>query len=171
MKKQRNRPTVEEIKNMKGRPHGRYRIFLEGHSTVKRVYKPKFNTPEVISSFVEARTFEDFKRMVEIMGVPQYISFGDVLWDNIPTMECAKWLVEWCESHENLIPEFKVHSKRVDVKYEITEFLLYHGKRLKSILDPDTRKKDVMQGKTRGNGVGFDIDITNVEDIFLQGGD
>lgn len=67
--------------------------------------------------WVIIRNLTDFKKTIEEMGVPFYISFDHDLSDiNNETgeensgMTCAKWLIDFCLNNDVLMCDFYTHS-------------------------------------------------------------
>jgi len=72
------------------------------------------------------RTYNQFRGMVTIKGLPKLVSFDHDLADehynnddDVPNYEkykektgydCAKWLIAYCQHHRLSLPEFQVHS-------------------------------------------------------------
>ena len=87
----------------------KYKIFLDDLRTVEMVYGPGRD-----SEFEIVRNVDDFKKMVEERGVPDYISFDHDLGlrDNGETMdayEVVKWMV-FDKEYDLRNMEFFVHS-------------------------------------------------------------
>lgn len=94
------------------------------------------------------RSYKQFKEIIERRGLPDLISFDHDLADNwklresldvkewfdesenreYTGMDCAKWLTQYCEEKDLLLPEFVVHSMnsvgRENIKSYLTNFKL-----------------------------------------------
>lgn len=95
-----------------------YRLFLDdvrNPEEVKWVRLPS-------GPWTVIRNYEDFVRVVQNRGMPEYISFdhdlADVHYQNPERenfvektgLDCAKWLVEHCSTFGYGLPEYSVHS-------------------------------------------------------------
>lgn len=58
-----------------------------------------------------ARNYDQFVFIIELHGLPDFISFDhDLGKDPRNGMECAKWLINFCERTKQKVPDFVVHS-------------------------------------------------------------
>lgn len=97
------------------------------------------------------RSYSQFKEIIEKRGLPELISFDHDLADNwklresldskewfdekenreYTGMDCAKWLTQYCEEKDILLPKFVVHSAnpvgRENIKSYLTNFQLRQG--------------------------------------------
>lgn len=103
--------------------------------------------------WVICRNFGCFKATIEDMGLPNFISYDHDLADEhyisfeeeVGTYkektgyECAKWLVEYCQSKGLKIPEFAVHSMNS-----------VGAERIFSLLTKATREYDEREGISSG---------------------
>jgi hypothetical protein len=90
------------------------------------------------------RNYNEFVRIIQQRGLPQFISFDhDLDWEHYPMnnaksgsvvldydsykektgMDCAKWLIEYCMRTKQLLPEFQVHSMNPIGKLNILSLL------------------------------------------------
>lgn len=103
------------------------------------------------------RSYSQFKEIIERKGLPNLISFDHDLADNwklresldpkewfdakenreYTGMDCAKWLVQYCEEKDFLLPKFVVHSAnpvgRENIKSYLNNFQLRQGLEINGI--------------------------------------
>lgn len=98
-----------------------YKLFLDDMrvpSDVTWVSLPTLNRKD----WVIVRNYDDFVSCIESRGLPSFITFDHDLADEHyhtgdqstyvekTGYDCAKWLVDYCMTHNYEIPKFQVHS-------------------------------------------------------------
>jgi|TARA_R110000868_G_scaffold32231_1_gene117459 hypothetical protein len=64
-----------------------------------------------IAEWTIIRNFDDFKKAIELMGVPKMVTFDhDLGSDHATGYDCAKWLVEHCDKFKIPFPKYFIHS-------------------------------------------------------------
>jgi hypothetical protein len=77
-------------------------------------------TPE---GFVRVYNYEEFVDYLERKGLPDFISFDHDLGEDLSGYDCAKYLVEYCLTHQLPLPNYKVHSQNPVGKENIERLL------------------------------------------------
>ena len=105
-----------------------YKLFLDDLRIPTDIYPNTINEDWVI-----IRNLTDFKKTVETMGVPEYISFDNDLGDSLEEgKDAAKWMVfeKWLDISDM---NFIVHSANVSgVREYVTDLLNNWKKELKN---------------------------------------
>ncbi|PQJ80313.1 cyclic-phosphate processing receiver domain-containing protein [Polaribacter porphyrae] len=109
-----------------------YKLFLDDIRNVDMIYKNSFR-----KGFITVRSFNEFKKHIEINGSPSFISFDNDLGIDSKNKllkdgyDCAKWLVY--KSKLDLINlNFKVHSANPVASIQIKSLLNNYIEYLKS---------------------------------------
>ena len=77
-------------------------------------------TPE---GFDRVYSYEEFVDYLERKGLPDFISFDHDLGEDLSGYDCAKYLVEYCLTHQLPLPNYKVHSQNPVGKENIERLL------------------------------------------------
>ena len=77
-------------------------------------------TPE---GFDRVYNYEEFVDYLERKGLPDFISFDHDLGEDLSGYDCAKYLVEYCLTHQLPLPNYKVHSQNPVGKENIERLL------------------------------------------------
>ena len=74
--------------------------------------------------FVWVKNFDEFKNFIMSNGIPEFVSFDHDLGKGLPKgLDCAKWLVKYCEKNNINLPKFYVHSANPNGQREINALL------------------------------------------------
>lgn len=85
-------------------------------------YNKIFNKYNV--HFIWVKSFDEFVSFIEANGLPQFISFDHDLGKGKPKgLDCAKWLVRYCNQKGLKLPKFFVHSANPNGQREINAIL------------------------------------------------
>lgn len=113
-----------------------YNLFLDDYRNPNEFLKDT-RTWEVV------RNYDEFVRMIERRGLPQFIS-----WDHDLSFEdqnktvgfiqktgydCACWLIEYCMRTEQSIPEYQIHSMNRIGRIRIHELLSRHQNKTQTL--------------------------------------
>ena len=77
-------------------------------------------TPE---GFDRVYSYEEFVDYLERKGLPDFISFDHDLGEDLSGYDCAKYLVEYCLTHQLPLPNYQVHSQNPVGKENIERLL------------------------------------------------
>ena len=77
-------------------------------------------TPE---GFDRVYNYEEFVTYLERKGLPDFISFDHDLGEDFSGYDCAKYLVEYCLTHQLPLPNYQVHSQNPVGKENIERLL------------------------------------------------
>lgn len=77
-------------------------------------------TPE---GFDHVYSYEEFVDYLERKGLPDFISFDHDLGEDLSGYDCAKYLVEYCLTHQLPLPNYQVHSQNPVGKENIERLL------------------------------------------------
>ena len=75
-----------------------------------RLYLDDVRDPPAGSPWVVARSISEFVALVEVLGVPSFVSFDHDLGARDDGACCARWLVELCIDCGEPVPGYAVHS-------------------------------------------------------------
>lgn len=112
-----------------------YRIFLDNEREAKDVTWMRLP----IDYYIVVRSYLSFVSLIEIDGLPTFVSFDHDLGDvDCVTMcktektgyDCAKWLCEYCSVNGLYLPNYAVHSMDQVGKENITSILESYSRSL-----------------------------------------
>lgn len=75
-------------------------------------------------NFVWVKNIEEFISYIMKNGVPEFVSFDHDLGKGLPKgLDCAKWLIDYCNNNGVKMPRFFVHSANPNGQREINGLL------------------------------------------------
>lgn len=134
-----------------------YKIFLDDLRMPTDIYPNTDN-----SSWHIARNLAEFKELIALYGIPEYISFDNDLGASLEEgKDAAKWMVYEKQLNISLM-NFKVHSTNPSYVREYIESLLNNWKK-------ELNKRQMNEIRTK---INFDIpaDIIAIKNIFKEAG-
>lgn len=93
-------------------------------------YRPK---PKGTRQWEIAKSLQEFKRVIQVNGIPSFVSFdhdlnekhytGDFS-DNLTGLDAIQWLLSYCKQMKAEFPMYSIHTMNVDKGVEMKQLLL-----------------------------------------------
>lgn len=127
----------EKIARFVGKKAVDYNLFLDDNRNPTDPFMVNRSFIYVNYEWVIVRSYADFVKVIKKNGIPKFISFDhdisdfDEYGNELTGYDCAKWLVNYCDSKRLKLPTYFIHSQNTTGSRNIFHYL----KNAKRVLD------------------------------------
>lgn len=121
-------------------------------------------------NFVWVRNIDEFSKFILKNGLPKFVSFDHDLGAGIPKgLDCAKWLVQYCQRTGSNLPSFFVHSANPNGQREINALLNSVKNNAPSLSSADGEQQETQQNSNKKDTDAFTDAVWTLIKPLLRG--